>query len=60
MQNPNFVFGKRKKAWFAKNFAFKNQVLGMKLKASFSKRDFDKKHDKKWVTKRTHRLLCAV
>ncbi len=23
MQNPNFVFGKKKKAWFAKNFAFK-------------------------------------
>ena len=23
MQNPNFVFGKKKKAWFVKNFAFK-------------------------------------
>jgi hypothetical protein len=46
MQNPNFVFGKKKKTWFAKNISFKNHVLGMKLKASFSKRTFDKKHDK--------------
>ena len=46
MQNPNFVFGKKKKAWFAKNISFKNYVLGMKLKASFSKRTFNKKHDK--------------
>ena len=47
MQNSNFVFGKRKKAWFAKNFAFKNNVLGMKLKVLFSKCDFGKKHGKK-------------
>ncbi len=46
MQNSNFVFGKKKKAWFAKKFAFKNQVLGIKLKTLFSKRDFDKKHGK--------------
>jgi hypothetical protein len=46
MQNPNFIFGKKKKAWFAKNFAFKNQVLGIKLKTSFSKRDFEKKKKK--------------
>ena len=47
MQNPNFVFGKKKKTWVAKFFSFKNHVLGMKLKVSFSKRDFGKKHDKK-------------
>ena len=46
MQNPNFIFDKKKKAWFAKNFAFKNQVLGIKLKTLFSKPDFDQK--KKW------------
>jgi hypothetical protein len=46
MQNPNFVFGKKKKAWFAKKFALKNHVLGMKLKASFSKRAFGIKHGK--------------
>jgi hypothetical protein len=44
MQNSNFVFGK--KTWFAKYFAFKNHVLGMKLKTSFSKRVFNKKHGK--------------
>jgi hypothetical protein len=44
MQNPNFVFNKKKKTWFAKIFAFKNHFLGMKLKASFSKNDFGKKH----------------
>ncbi len=47
MQNPNFVFGKKKKVWFVKKFTFKNHVLGIKLKASFSKRAFDIKHDKK-------------
>ena len=49
MQNSNFVFGKRKKkkAWFAKIFAFKNQVLEIKLKASFLKCNFGKKHSKK-------------
>ena len=41
MQNLNFVFDK--KTWFAKYFAFKNHVLGMKLKTSFSKRAFNKK-----------------
>ncbi len=46
MQNPNFVFGKKKKAWFAKFFTFKNHILGMKLKASFSKCAFGKKHGK--------------
>jgi hypothetical protein len=46
MQNSNFVFGKKKKAWFEKNFAFKNHILGMKLKALFSKRAFGKKHGK--------------
>jgi hypothetical protein len=46
MQNPNFVFAKKKKSWFAKTFAFKNHVLGMKLKASFSIRAFGKKHGK--------------
>ena len=33
MQNPDFMFGKKKKkkkAWFAKKFAFKNHVLKMK------------------------------
>jgi hypothetical protein len=44
MQNPNSVFGKKKKAWFAKIFTFKNHVLEMKLKASFLKCDFGKKH----------------
>ena len=47
MYNLNFVFGKKKKAWFAKTFAFKNHFLRMKLKTSFSKCDFGKKHDKK-------------
>ena len=27
MQNSNFVFGKKKKAWFAKKFVFKSHVL---------------------------------
>ena len=44
MQNPNFVFGKKKKAWFAKKFALKNHILGMKLKTSFSKYTFRKKN----------------
>ncbi len=43
MQNPNFVFGKKKKAWFTKKISFKNHILGMNFKTSFSKRDFDKK-----------------
>ncbi len=30
----------KKKALFTKKFAFKNHFLGMKLKVSFSKRDF--------------------
>ena len=46
MQNSNFVFSKKKKAWFVKKFAFKSHVLGMKLKASFSKRVFDKNDSK--------------
>ena len=37
----------KKKAWFVKNFAFKNHVLGMKLKTSFSNHVFGKKHSKK-------------
>ena len=41
------MFDKKKKAWFAKNFAFKNHVLGMKLKALISKCVFDKKYSKK-------------
>jgi hypothetical protein len=47
MQNPNFVFGKKKKAWFAQIFTFTNHVLGMKLKTSFSKRVFCEKQGKK-------------
>ena len=47
MQNPNFVFGKKKKVWFTKKNSFKNHILGIKLKTSFSKRDFDKKQVKK-------------
>ena len=49
MQNPNFVFGKKKKKNMVckKKFAFKNHILGMKLKVSFSKHDFDKKQSKK-------------
>ena len=46
MQNPNFVFGKKKKVWFAKNFAFKKHVLRMKLKTLFPKHAFGKKHGK--------------
>ena len=41
------MFGKKKKIWFAQIFIFKNHVLGMKLKTSFSKCDFGKKHGKK-------------
>jgi hypothetical protein len=37
------VFGKKKKTWFVKKIFLKNQVLGKKLKASFSKYDFSKK-----------------
>ena len=47
MQNLNFVFGKKKNAWFAKKFTFKNHFLGMKFKTSFSKGVFGKKHGKK-------------
>jgi hypothetical protein len=43
-QNPNFVFGKKKKAWFVKFLALKNHFLEMKLKASFSKCAFNKNH----------------
>ena len=46
MQNPNFMFSKKKKTWFAKKFAFKNHFLEMKLKVSFSKYTFGKKHVK--------------
>jgi hypothetical protein len=51
------VFNKKKKTLFAKIFAFKNHVLGMKLKTSFSKRAFDKKHDKE-MGYQTDRLLA--
>jgi hypothetical protein len=51
MENLNFVFGKKKKAWFAKNK--KNFLLGMKLKASFSKMLLAKNKVEKWVPKRT-------
>ena len=40
------MFDRKKKTWFAKIFAFKNHVLGMKLKTSFSKCAFGKKHCK--------------
>jgi hypothetical protein len=43
-QNPNFVFDKKKKAWFVKFLALKNHFLEMKLKASFSKCVFNKKY----------------
>ncbi len=47
MQNINFVFDKKKKkTWFAKKISFKNHVLGMKLKVTFLKCAFGKKHDK--------------
>jgi hypothetical protein len=54
------MFGKKKKAWFAKNFAFKNHVLGMKLKALFSKCVFDKSIVRKWVTKRILNLIESL
>ena len=41
-QNPNFVFGKKKKAWFIKFIVLKNHFLEMKLKVSFSKCTFNK------------------
>ena len=41
------MFDKKKKVWFTKNFAFKKYFLRIKLKTSFSKCDFSKKHDKK-------------
>ena len=37
---------KKEEALFTKKFAFKNHFLGMKLKVSFSKRDFDEKKKK--------------
>jgi hypothetical protein len=40
------VFGKKKKIWFVKIFVLKNHFLGMKLKISFSKHAFGKKHGK--------------
>jgi hypothetical protein len=43
-QNPNFVFGKKKKAWFVKFLILKNHFLEMKFKASFSKCAFNQKH----------------
>ena len=61
MQNPNFVFGKKKKTRFAKQFAFKNHFLGMKLKASFSKRVFGKKNMvRKWVNKRILYISISI
>jgi hypothetical protein len=53
------VFGKKKKAWFVKKIALKNQVLGRKLKASFSKYDFVKKHDKK-MSYQTDTIHCLL
>jgi hypothetical protein len=58
MQNKNFVFGKKKKTWFVKHFTFKNHILGMKLKTSFSNHAFGKKDGKemgyqtnpKWIS----------
>jgi hypothetical protein len=38
------VFGKKKTAWFVKFLALKNHFLEMKLKVSFSKYAFNKKH----------------
>jgi hypothetical protein len=46
-QNPNFVFNKKKKIWFVTFLALKNHLLEIKLKTSFSKCAFNKKHDKK-------------
>ena len=50
-----------------KKFYFKNHVLGMKLKTSFSKRDFGKKHGKKmgyqtdpWPNVFTYENLCLI
>jgi hypothetical protein len=43
-QNPDFVFSKKKKTWFVKFLALKNYFLEMKLKVSFSKYVFNKKH----------------
>jgi hypothetical protein len=43
-QNPNFVYGKKKKTWFVKILVLKNHFLEMKLKTSFSKCAFNKKH----------------
>ena len=43
-QNPNFVFGKKKKTSFVKFLTLKNHFLEMKLWASFSKCAFNKKH----------------
>ena len=41
------MFGKKKKTWFVKFFIFKNHVLGIKIRTSFSKYNFSKKHGKK-------------
>ena len=43
-QNPNFVFGKKKKTWFVKFLAWKNHLLKMKLKTLFLKYVFNKKY----------------
>jgi hypothetical protein len=52
-QNPNFVFGKKKKTWFVKFLALKNHFLEMNVKVSFSKCAFNKNMVKKWVAKLT-------
>ena len=52
------MFGKKKKTWFAKNFAFKNHVLGMKLKALISKCVFDKKYNKGVGFQTDPKILC--
>jgi hypothetical protein len=43
---------KRKKHNFQKKIVFKNYVLGIKFKISFSKHDFNKSILRKWVIKR--------
>jgi hypothetical protein len=44
MRYFDFVFDKKKKARYAKQFAFKKHVLGMEFKVSFPILTFDKKY----------------
>ena len=49
-QNPNFVFSKKKKAWFVKILALKNYFLEMKQKNMV----------KKWIAKLTGMLFLYL